>query len=200
MGPDPVPPADFAERPLAIRDVDQTWYRGHKTKYRPIHFNAGAGRFGPTDFTSFGVMYLGADPYCSFIETFAESMQDDRYGASLAEIALEPVCICEVATSRSLRVVDLTTGASLKRLAPNADARISDGSHELSRLWADAIWAHPTQPDGIYYRCRRAPDRFSLALFDRVEPVLRAPSSNNLLRDPQLLGALLEEFNCALLP
>lgn len=175
------------------------WYRSHKIKYRPVYFNANAGRFGPRDNAAFGTIYLGADPYCSFIETFADTMQHDGYVTSLTEDFLLQSCICEVTFDRPLRVVDLTTGASLRRLAPNADNRISDGSHEVSQRWAEAIWAHPSQPDGILYRCRRAPDRFSLALFDRVEPFLNAPQSENLLRDSHLLGALLDEFNCALI-
>lgn len=194
------PPPDFAERGLPIREfAARPWYRGHKVTRDPIHFNRANGRFAAPDGESFGTLYLDADPNCSFIEMFALAIQPAARVAILTEHFVRQSCICEVTTTRPLRVVDLTTGSALRRLSPRADNRISDGDHVVSQRWASAIWAHPSRPDGIYYRSRNAPDRFAVALFDRTEPILIARGSPNLLQDAHLLGSLLDEFDCALI-
>jgi hypothetical protein len=99
-----------------------------------------------------------------------------------------------------MRLVDLTNGLALLLLSPEADNRINDGLHPVSQRWALAFWTHPSRPDGLYYRSRRAPDRHSIALFDRVAADLVADSAQNRLRDPDRLGAILDYFGCALVP
>jgi hypothetical protein len=142
-------------------------------------------------------MYLGTTAYCSFIEMFDFGGVMD-FGIS--EEAVQQSCLCPVKLRRPLRVADLTTGPNLKRLSPRADNRISDGTHDISRQWAAAIWAHPDQIDGILYRARNAPELFSVALFDRAGSELITDCAANLLRDEGSLADILDYFDCPLVP
>lgn len=195
------PPSDLADRPLPLQIVSNpVWFRGHRQIHNPIYFNSTSSRFAAPDGQSFGTMYVGENEFAAFIEAFSQSLGSSLLGLFISESLLASRCLCRVTTSQSLRLVDLTSGAALKRLAANADGRISDGPHAVSQRWAAALWSHPDQPDGLIYRSRNAPDHRSIALFDRAAPALVVPCTENLLRDPQRLNAILEHFGCALIP
>lgn len=200
-GRHPEPPADLDKRRLPLATLaEAAFYRGHRRTHSPIHFNRIAGRFASPDGASFGTLYLGEDPYTAFIEAFGQGMASGPLGVFVSESWLSTRCLCAVLASRSLRLVDLSSGAALKHLATGADSRLADGAHDVSQRWAAALWAHPEQPDGLLYRARNAPDHRSIALFDRIEDVLVAPCSGNLLDDGAQLARILDHFDCALIP
>jgi hypothetical protein len=200
-GPEPEPPHDLATRALPLRTFhNPTWFRGHKRKYGPLHFNAVGGRFCAPDRARFGTLYLGTDPRGAFLEAFVQSLGPAATGYVVSQTLLNQSCLCVVMATRPLHLVDLTTGPMLRRLAANADSRISAGSHAVSQRWAEAFWSHPEQPDGILYPCRRAPELHSVALFDRVREDLVADCATNLLQDPGALAAILDHYDCALIP
>jgi hypothetical protein len=200
-GPEPEPPDDLASRPLPLRTFDELrWFRGHRVTYGPLHFNTASGRFCAPDRISFGTLYLETDPRCAFLEAFARSLGSATAGYVVSQSVLDRSCLCVVTPTRKLRLVDLTTGRSLRRLSAIADARISTGSHAVSQRWAAAFWSHPVHTDGILYVCRRAPEFHSVALFDRVRPHLIANCDSNFLNDPVELAALLGHYDCALIP
>lgn len=199
-GPEPEPPSDLASRSLPLRAIDDpAWFRGHNRDYGPLHFNAASGRFCAPDRIAFGTLYLGTDPRGSFIEAFAQHVATTAAGYVVSQRLIERSCLCLVRTTRPVRLVDLTTGAALRRLSANADARISTGSHAMSQRWAESFWRHPDQPDGILYPCRRAPEFVSVALFDRVRPDVVVDCTTNLPRDPHALAAILNHYECALI-
>jgi hypothetical protein len=129
-------------------------YWGHKALYR---FDDPAG--------TYGVLYLGSDVCCAFVETFGDSQGQDgaiEIGAS----ELDRKCLSYVILPGDLRVVDLT-GSGLANIG--ADARVTCGTpYHIPQIWSRALYEHPSEPDGIYYRSRHDPSRTSLALFDRV--------------------------------
>ena len=200
-GPEPEPPADLASRPLPLREfADPTWFRGHNRDYDPLHFNAASGRFCAPDRIAFGTLYVGMDPRGSFIEAFVQHVGMTPVGYVVSQRLIDRSCLCRVRATRPVRLVELTTGAALRRLSADADARISTGSHAVSQRWAEAFWRHPDRPDGILYPCRHAPEFPSVALFDRVRADLVADCATNLLRDPHVLAAILDYYGCALIP
>lgn len=200
-GPLPEPPDDLAKRTLPLRTIqDPVWYRGHRASRHPLHFNHRRGRFASPDGATFGTLYLGEDEYAAFIEAFSQSAESLSLGMVFSRSLLRESCLCLVRSSRPLQLVDLTTGAALKRLAASADNRINDGPHWLSQRWAAALWAHPAQPDGLLYRARNAPDRLAVALFDRTANDLNSDCRTNLLTDRQRVGQLLDHFGYALVP
>jgi hypothetical protein len=142
-------------------------------------------------------MYLATTPYGSFMEMF-DFAESPEFGIS--ESVLRQSCLCPVRLRRPLQVVDLTTGRTLKRLSPRGDNRISDGSYEVARRWAHALWLHPANVDGILYRARNAPECFSVALFDRAGGVVVTDCSKNLLQDDHALADILDYLDCPLLP
>lgn len=197
----PAPPADLHERRLPLIAVaDATLYRGHHRDRSPVYFNRTAGRFAPPDGVAFGTMYVGEDALAAFIETFGPALLSGPVGVFVSQSLLATRCLCTITTARPLRLVDLSRGAALKQLSAHADSRLADGPHDVSQRWAEALWAHPEQPDGLLYRARNAPDHRSIALFDRAEDALVAPCSANVLRDNARLAAILDHFGCALIP
>jgi hypothetical protein len=197
----PEPPAGLPERRLPLREiVNPAWYRGHPRAHGPLHFNRVSGRFASPDGQAFGTLYVGEDEFAAFIEAFNQGMGSTPLGLFISQSLLASRCLCAVTATRPLRLVDLTSGASLKRLSIDADSRIGAGPHVVSRRWASALWSHPDQPDGLIYLSRHAPDHRSIALFDRTADALVAACAENLLLDPRRVGAILEHFGCALLP
>lgn len=176
------------------------WYRGHHRDFSPVYFNRDVGRFAAPDGARFGTMYVGEDAVAAFIEAFGQGLGSTPLGIYVSESLLQTRCLCTVSVSRPLRLVDLSTGAALKKISRDADSRIADGPHDVSQRWAAAFWAHPEQPEGLLYRARNAPDHRSIALFDRAADAIVAPCSGNVLQDAQRLAAILDHFDCALIP
>ena len=145
-------------------------------------------------------MYMGEDAFTAFIEAFGPALLSDPAGVFVSQSLLATRCLCTITTTRPLRLVDLSRGAALKQLSAHADSRLADGPHQVSQRWAEALWAHPEQPDGLLYRARNAPDHRSIALFNRAQDALIAPCTSNLLREGSRLAAILDHFGCALIP
>lgn len=171
---------------------DAVWYRGHRARYDPIHFNRGpAGRFNAPD-AEFGVLYLGESDLCAFVEAFCH---DERQRV-VSEYALALSCLCPITTKRAIRLVDLTTGVQLRRLG--GDSRICDGPWSVSRRWALALWQHSDAPDGLLYRSRIAPEMRAIALFDRAGDAITADCGGNVLIQSEWLGQILDYHEIAL--
>lgn len=194
LGPHPDPPSDLAARTLPVRSTRRAWFRIHRLVFGPLFF----GRSGDNRFDApageFGVLYVGADAHCAFIETFGHATGVrvvDRQELALRGLA-------RVIPQRPLRLVDLTSDG-LARLG--ADARLTAGeSYEPPHRWALAIHEHPKKPDGLLYTARHDPARICAALFDRAEPVLRVASLGSL-GDPAhdaLVGRILDTYDFGL--
>jgi hypothetical protein len=165
----------------------------------PIFFGkTGRNRFDAPS-KEFGVLYVGEDPFCTFIESFGVSTVFKPMTPAI--LATRELCVIEF--SRPLRVVDLT-GPGLARLG--ADARLAAADHHIAQRWSLAIWQHPATPDGLLYRARHDPSRMSVALFDRVAPPASVVVLPTLAHPQQrhLLAAILNEYQVpyldALLP
>lgn len=192
----PEPPADLGKRSLPIVTLSKPWFRIHQTKYSPLYFGfEGENRFTAPD-KEYGVLYMGDDEECCFIETFGQSTGINTITAS----ALNKVSISRIESMRSLKFVDLT-GAGLAHLG--ADARLTtEVPHDVARRWALALWQHPDLPDGIYYRARHDPSRFAAAIYDRAGNALQSVIVANLSSTAyaKKLGAILDNYKFGLLP
>lgn len=198
----PLPPADLASRPLPIVRIKATWWRIHPTAYGPIFFGkTGGNRYdAPADASGarpYGVLYVARDPHGAFVETFGHATGIrviDR--ATLASRGL-----ARVTASRPLRLVDLR-GNGLARIGAD-EALCAGPDYGVSQAWSAAFHAHPKAPDGLIYRARHDPSRFSVALFDRVSPVIRARSVGKSFVAPKnerLLADLLDAYDFGLIP
>lgn len=188
------PPAKFAACKLPISTYQRPWFRIHQLKHGPLFF----GRSGDNRFDApaaqFGVLYVGKDERCAFIETFGHET-----GVRVVEQAeLARRGLARVVPRRSLRLVNLA-GAGLARLG--ADARLTTGeSYDPPHRWALAIHEHPKKPDGIVYTSRHDPSRLCAAIFDRASADLRVELLGSLA-DPahtELLARLLDTYDLGL--
>lgn len=145
LAPHPEPPLDFSDRPLPVVTSTQPVYRLNPIRHDSALFfdRSGKGRFDGQE-QGYGILYVGADEYAAFIECFGRA-----HGArGVAELALRQRNLVRITSARPLVLADLT-GNGLVKLG--ADARLASGSYLMARKWAQAIWQHPQQVDGIRY-------------------------------------------------
>ncbi|MEA2528505.1 MAG: hypothetical protein QOG89_149 [Thermomicrobiales bacterium] len=186
-GPHPEPPVDLSSQPLPTTVLRPPWFRFHGSRRDPIHFGRTCRNRFDDPHGAYGVLYLGADPECAFIETYGQRSQ--RF---LTSLELRGRTLSLVSTSRSVVLVDLT-GAGLAYMG--ADARLAAGEHRISQLWSRAFFDHPSRSDGILYPARHDPSRRAIALFERNEHDLWATSLGF-----DVLGRILATYRFAVLP
>lgn len=158
----PDPPEDLASRKLPLIQLEIPMFRIHRSQYSPLYYGySGRNRFDAPN-RDYGMMYVGADPYSCFIETFG--WQTGYQVVAISELRL--YSISQLQSQRKLTLVDLTS-SGLARIG--ADARLCDGEHKLAQKWALSLWSHPENVDGIYYRARHDPSRYCAAMFERTQ-------------------------------
>ncbi len=177
----PKPPEDISQRQLPticiknnypyllkigklegiIDNLNAPFFRVHLKKYGPLHFGCSGNNRFDDPHRKYGVLYLGCDESSSFRETvkFNQKNLIDQHW-------LKERCISKIGINRGLTLVDLTANG-LTQI--NADGRLSTGSYQIAQLWSLAFYHHPSQPDGIYYRSRKDPSLYCIALFDRIK-------------------------------
>jgi hypothetical protein len=189
----PDPPPDFSKRRLPVTRLRGAWYRIHRTSHAPLHFGKAVINRFDAPAGEFGVLYLGRDVFCAFIETFGHAtgirIVDRR---ELAERALSRV---DVRTP--LRLLDLR-GNGLARIG--ADAELTSGAdYPLAQRWSKAIHDHQNAPDGILYRARHDPARVCAAVFERAARSLTAGALGSLDSNTARLADLLDTYDFGLL-
>ncbi len=200
--PHPPPPTDFRTRELPTISSQGTWYRFNDREFpSSLYFDrSGKGRFDSPE-QGYGILYVGADIYASWIECYGRT-----HGAKgVSAIALRQRNLYAIDSRRELIFANVT-GSGLVKMG--ADARLSSGSYSAAREWAQAIFDHPQKVDGIRYRSRYDDTRYCYGIFDRaVSPVVnhdvsdfREKNLGNLLEfDPILLAEILDCYNYGLL-
>ena len=169
--------------------------RIHNQHDGPVFFGkTGRNRFDSPD-GSFGVLYVGLDEFCAFIETFGQSTGI----RTVTRRALERRNLSYLRTTESLTVIDLASTGSLARIG--ADARLFSSSHAVAQRWSAALRQHPAKPAGLVYPARHDAARRSCALFDLPGSVFTVTSAGSLL-EPQhaaLLAAILDTYDFGLI-
>jgi uncharacterized protein (DUF2336 family) len=91
------------------------------------------------------------------------------------------------------------TGKGLVLLG--ADARLASGDYRVAQRWAQALWQHPSEPDGLLYHSRHDDERVCCAIFDRASKHLSEHNLGSLAdqQNTQLLATLLDHYEFALL-
>jgi hypothetical protein len=159
LDPLPGPPADLADRHIRLVKWSQSLFRTHGIRRNPLSSGtSGLNRFDAPD-GSYEVIYLGCDPFCAFIETFAHAAGT----RAVTTTALKSKAITELKPARPISLVDLTESGSLVRIG--ADARLFAAEYTASQLWAKALHDHPAQAHGLLYPSRLDPLRKSVVFF-----------------------------------
>lgn len=175
--------------PLLELPPSSSLVRIHRSDFSPIFFSPGpgkppAGRFDSTT-GAFGVLYLAYAFEGAFAETVLRNPRQRLIG--LREISSRSLTV--LGMSRSVRLVEMR-GAGLQALG--VDNAITTGPYEPCGIWADALFTHPDQPDGLAYSSRHDPDQICVALFSRPDISLEIASDTVPLTDmlPEVSGVL----------
>jgi hypothetical protein len=190
----PHPTADLGSVRLLVTRISGRWFRIHSAGRDALHFGTQPRNRFDAPAGEFGVLYLGRDAHCAFIETFGHDTGRTPF-VTEAELRVREL---SAVSAKGLRLVDLRS-EGLARMG--ADAELTSGSdYGLSRRWAAGLHDHPRRPDGILYRARHDPSRASAALFDRARPKLSVKRLGCLLeaRHARRLGAILETYGYGL--
>jgi len=175
-GKHPKPPVDFDSKRLPVIAYKNKFYRIFPISNSPVHFGkTGNNRFDAPH-NEFGVMYVGCDAYCAFIETAQLISGIDYPAVSFQWIAQKGICIFK--TTHELHLVNLTKSEEM--IALGADARIWTADYTISQLWSFSFWKHPQHPDGIIYPARHDYLRKSIALYNRAKKKISIENKHKL--------------------
>ena len=153
LEPLPAPPENPGKIHVTIVELAGPFFRTHSVKRGPLsHGNAGLNRFDPQD-GSYGVLYLGCDAYCAFIESFAHTSGP----RTVPTAALKNRALSQLKPARPLRLIDLAGPGALVRIG--VDARLFAGDYQRAQLWSKALHDHPVKADGLLYPSRLDPSR-----------------------------------------
>lgn len=193
----PDPPADLASCSplLQMLPIGTRLVRLHPKTKDPLFFGrTGLNRFDSPDGT-YGVLYVGYDEHCAFIETFGHST-----GIRIVTISeLRDRHLAYLVLKQPLRLIDLATSGGLARL--RADGRLLTGSHAIAQRWSAALRSHAAKADGILYPARHDIARNACALFEvsvSVFDIVRAGSLADA-HHSKLLAQLLDTYDFGLI-
>lgn len=187
------PPADLDRRDPLIYTASRSgvWFRTYQTGRDPIFFGRNRVHRWDAPEGEYGVLYLGADEYCAFMESIGRSALRTRF---VPAIQLKQGRFCRIGFSRDLRLIDFVGSGGLTRLG--AEGSVTSGSgYRNAQRWSQALKSHPAKPDGIYYRSRHDPARTACALFDSgARHVKVVADFGSWAEQPALLGAILDHY------
>jgi hypothetical protein len=196
-GEHPEPPRDLADRSPLLSELTPgtAFSRIHYRNEAPVFFGkTGRNRFDSPN-ANFGVLYVGLDGHCAFIETFGQSTAI----RTVTRRALDQRHLSYLKIAAPLTLIDLAGSGGLTRIG--ADARLLGGSHAVAQRWSAALRNHPTKPAGLLYPARHDVARKGCALFDLPESVFEVTNAGSLL-DPRhavLLASILDTYDFGLI-
>jgi hypothetical protein len=191
-----VPPDNFNDIQIdrLLVTVDECLYRLNDRNYpSSLYFDtSGKGRFDGQE-QSYGILYTGADIYAAFIECFGRNPQQER---NISEALLRSRNLFKINAAKPLLFADLT-GSGLNVIGASLD--LIYGEKVISRKWAEAIFLHPQQVDGIKYRSRLDSSKFNYGIFDRAKEYLSEDNTGNLVDNhPEFLAEILDCYQYGL--
>ena len=188
------PPSDLHKRdPLIYTcSAGQIWYRSYQVSHGPIFFGKGKLYRWDSPTGDYGVLYLGADEYCAFIESIGRGVLKTRF---VSASVLRQRTFSKVLVKGNLRLIDMVNSGGLARLGAEGSI-VSGTGYRNSQRWSATLKDHPSKPDGIYYRSRHDPARTSCALFDSSAGMIEvAQTYASWAAEKTLLGAILDNYH-----
>ncbi|MBY5886711.1 RES domain-containing protein (plasmid) [Rhizobium ruizarguesonis] len=193
----PPPWLAHSSLPIDLIAAGQVLHRVHRTPLDPIFFGPGPGIAATNRFDSasgrFGILYVGMSRRGAIAETILRNPQ--RLMVSMTEITTR--AISELSCIRPLRIVRMH-GTGLQALG--TDDAVSTGPYEPCGLWADALWDHADQPDGLAYQSRHDSSEICLALFERSDMAFDRKGMLPLSGILKEIAAILEVYGKSLSP
>lgn len=204
--PDPhLPTQAFFERDLDLVPLDNVaHYRAYQTRHPdPLGFRATPSRFSDPQIEEndpkdvYATVYFGTSIETCVLEAI---VRDSGLGRDVDVIPisrtyLESWSIVEIAASEPLALLDLRGSGTVANRIPTDAVRAQ--SHDLGRLWSQAIHNHKDQPDGIIFSSRLN-EQPNVAVFGRAMPKLETVTNANLFAYRVELAAILDRYKIAL--
>jgi RES domain len=160
---------DYVNRillPIFVLKKSVDLYRIHKTRRDPINFVTNEiARYRFNDPSGgYGVLYAALDSFAAFCETARPSGLN-----MVSHEFIDTKCLSVLKSKEDLKLVDVS-GSGLARISSDARQMTSTArDYHLCQSWSRIFYDHKDKVDGIYYRSRRDPSRFCVALFDLVK-------------------------------
>lgn len=196
MSGPPLPPADFATRPLPVLALRRgsSLHRFYTRGKSPLYFDRSTdSRFNAPDAT-YGVCYMALRPAGAFAETFMRNPGRTTLPADLvtakAYVRLELTATVRIATF---------FGPDLAKLGATAEVCHRSQPYEVPQAWSKAIFAHPTSVDGLAYTARHDDSEVCVALFDRRNGLLSV-AERRVQLDAEWFWKLAERYGVGLFP
>lgn len=189
--PAPPPWLHTVDLPIDTLPAGAPLFRVHRVSHGAVFFGPGPGVAPTYRFDSlragFGVLYAGLTQAAALVETLLRNPA--RRMVAYREITDRAMSI--LSSPRPLRVVRLH-GNGLQQVG--CDNAISTGPYDVCGAWADALWDHPDNVDGIAYQSRHDPHAVCLAVFERTDLALRAEPPVRLLDQIGLVAGVLDAY------
>jgi len=198
----PLPPADLAKRSLPICELNMAavnLYRIHRSKFGALFFNRRSTsstvfRFDASN-DEFGVLYAAQ----SFAACMAETVIRNRFEEGSLPLVIEEteletrsISALGLSSPRALRLADFTQ--PLFSLGGNG-LILSTSDYRVPNMWSSAVYTHPDNVDGIYFRSRFAAEP-CVALYERAGITTRGKAVP--LMDTPELGPFLDKYGIGL--
>lgn len=180
-GEHPLPHPELASQMPLIFTVKKSGvlYRHHLAGKDPVYFGtSGRNRFDDPECPrghAFGVLYVGEDPHCCFIESCGSTTGVPAVSGAY----LDARAMATLELTEDLRFIDLFTTGGLTHIG--ADGRLFTGSYKVAQHWSAALRAHPSKPDGIRYPSRHDHTRAAYAIFSRSASTFKVGSIGSLM-------------------
>ncbi len=191
-----LPPPDLhAREPLIVKvasgDVMHRFYSEENT---PIYFDdSDRGRFNSLR-GSFGVLYTSQTPLGAFAETFLR-----KPGRTLIDFdLLRRKAYVRLTATSELRFIQLA-GNGLYRMGATAEVPHAPLPYDAPQAWAQALWSHPCQADGIAYNARHDDGERCYAIFNRCASAIEIIEQKAHL-DADWFWRLAEHYDVGIAP
>jgi len=181
LGPPPAVLATSTRLATTMVDPSQLSRISRFSTGEPYFGRSGHGRFDAPDCetgnAAYGTCYLGLSLHVAFAESLLhdEEPVNGEFELSLDELNRHFV---HRFIGLPLRLLSLTTGAPLKRMAGHADLA-GTVDYSLTQRWGQAVFDNPLKFDGFVYISRHLNTEGAVVLFDRAASNIKhvAPST-----------------------
>lgn len=195
----PPPPSWLQTKslPLEVLPAGTILHRIHRLTLSPVFFGPGKGNPPINRFDSvsgrFGVLCLSLSRTGALAETVLRNPQ--RLMVAASDIVSRTAT--ELNLPRDLHLVQMH-GSGLQALGTNN--AVSTGPYEPCGEWADALWDHPDQPDGLAYQSKHDPDEICVALFERPGVTIQVQQTTPLKAVLKEVAAVLDRYGKSISP
>ncbi|PJR92446.1 hypothetical protein CN878_22415 [Ochrobactrum sp. 695/2009] len=183
--------------PLEVLPAGTILHRIHRLTLSPVFFGPGKGNPPINRFDSvsgrFGVLCLSLSRTGALAETVLRNPQ--RLMVAASDIVSRTAT--ELNLPRDLHLVQMH-GSGLQALGTTNP--VSTGPYEPCGEWADALWDHLDQPDGLAYQSKHDPDEICVALFERPGVTIQVQQTTPLKAVLKEVAAVLDRYGKSMSP